>query len=133
MEFRGRQPREGTAYRGSTWNIGEYRRIRGARSKDRLTSEWEVIGGVHGEGRAGAALVWGGGRATRRGKLDGRGRKCEGRAEAHERGAEGAGLGGPGGGGLGCAGGGGHTFYLFLVGSLFIGTLPSTYEYCSSK
>jgi hypothetical protein len=60
-----------------------------------------------------AALVWGGGRATRRGKLDGRGRKCEGRAEAHERGAESAGLGGPGGGGLGCAGGGGHTFYLF--------------------
>ena len=72
MDFHGKQPREGTAYKGCTWNIGEYRRIRSARSKDRLTSEWEVIGGVPGEGRAGAALVWGDGRATRRGKLDGR-------------------------------------------------------------
>ena len=66
---------------------------------------------MHGEGRAGAALVWGGGRATRRGKLGGRGRKCEGRAEAYERGAESAGLGGPGGGGAGGALGDVHTFF----------------------
>ena len=58
----------------------------------------------------GVVVVWGDGRATRRGKLDGRGRKCEGRAEAHERGAESAGLGGPGGGVAGGALGDGHAF-----------------------
>ena len=67
---------------------------------------------AHGGGWSGVVVVWGGGRATRRRKLDGRSRKCKGRAKAHERSAESAGLGGPGGGGLGCAGGGGHTFYL---------------------
>ena len=63
-------------------------------------------------------VVWGDGRAAQRGKLDGRGRKCEGRAEAHERGAESAGLGGPGGGALGCAGG--REPHAFLFETVFL-------------
>ena len=46
---------------------------------------------------------WGDGMAARRGKVDGRGRECEGRAEEKERGESVAGLGGASGGGRGCA------------------------------
>jgi len=49
-----------------------------------------VIGGVHGEGRAGAVLVWGDGRATRRGKLDGRVRGGAGGAGSMSAGRGGA-------------------------------------------
>ena len=55
-------------------------------------------------------MVWGEGRATRRGKVDWPGRECEGKREEKERGAGSAGLGGPSGGGQGCAGG--HAWYV---------------------
>ena len=73
-----------------------------------------------GKGWGGVVGVWGDGRAAQRGKLDGRGRKCEGRAEAHERGAEGAGLGGRGGEGSGCALGGDEHAFLFETAFLLI-------------
>ena len=61
----------------------------------------------------GGVVGWGDGMAARRGKVDGRGRECEGRAQEKERGGSVAGLGGTGGGGSGCALGGDAHAFLF--------------------
>ena len=62
-------------------------------------------------------MVWGEGRATRRGKVDWPGRECEGKRGEKERGAGSAGLGGPSGGGQGCAGDKGNHACFFVYES----------------